>query len=57
MYDPVLGNDFRNAKIVNYAPTLAFKTPYVNMSGGNAHTSGPANTDTEAITGTVFKAP
>jgi hypothetical protein len=56
-YSPVLGNRIKDARISNFAPKLAFKTPKVNMDGGRAYTSGPQNRDTDAVAGTYFRDP
>ena len=57
MYDPKIGVSSSQARMSVYAPDISFKTPTVDISGGDAYTAGPANYDTEAYTSTTFQDP
>jgi len=57
MYGPTVGVSAKRGQMEVYSPQIAFKTPSVGISGGDAYTAGPANLDTDAVTGAGMKGP
>jgi len=57
MYGPTVGVNSSRARMEVYSPDIAFKTPTVGIAYGDAYTAGPANYDTEAVTGAALQGP